>query len=197
MKLKTHLLLGTAFLGLTPRVLLAAEEGQPGLFNINLGLSIWTVVVFVTLLLVLRRYAWGPLLEAVEARERSIQEALDAARARQEEAERLLAEQREQLDEARRKAQAIIQEGRDAAERVRKELEAKARQESDALLERALQEIRTEKEAAIDALRRESVDLALAAASRLLQAKLDPEADRRLVLSYMDELSGGEKGAEA
>lgn len=193
--------LATLAVLLTPLVASAqehgAEGGGGGLFSINVGLMIWTVVIFISLLVVLRRFAWGPILSAVEAREKGIQGALEEARSRQIEAEKLLEEHKKQLADARRQAQEILAEGREAADRLRKELEGKAREESDAILTRARSEIQREKEAAVDALRRESVDLALAAASKLLHQKLDGEQDRKLVMEYVNGLSAKSPGAEA
>lgn len=199
MRLRTSLLASLAVF-LTPLVAFAqghGEEGGGGLFNINAGLSVWTVVIFVSLLIVLWRFAWGPILAAVEAREKGIQDALDEARRRQEEAEKLLEEHKAQLADARRQAQQILAEGREAGDRLRKEMEGKAREESEAILERARAEIDREKEAAVDALRRESVELALAAASKLLHARLDGEQDRKLVMEYVNGLSARTPGAEA
>lgn len=183
---------------------LAAQEGEHAeggaagqLFSVDLGLSLWTVVIFLGLLWVLWRFAWGPILDAVNEREARIQGALDEADRRQEEARKLLEEHRAQLSDARRQAQEIIQEGRDAGQKVRQEIEAKARDESQAILERARREIEREKDSALDAIRAESVDLALAAASRLLSEKMDQEQDRRLVARYLEDLSDGREGAEA
>lgn len=200
MRLRTSVLASLAVL-FTPLVAFAQEHGEEGggggLFSINLGLSIWTVVIFTSLLIVLWRFAWGPILGAVEAREKGIQNALDEAKFRQEEAEKLLAEHKAQLSDARRQASEILAEGREAADRLRKELEVKAREESDGILTRARAEIEREKDAALDTLRRESVDLALAAASKLLHQKLDSELDRKLVMEYVDDISAKSPGAEA
>ena len=186
---------------LTPLGLLAqehgTEEGGGGLFSINFGLSIWTVVIFLTVLTVLWRFAFGPILAAVNAREAGINNALEEARTRQAEAERLLEEHKAQLADARRQAQELIAEGREAGGRLQKELEGKAREESEAILARARAEIGREKDAAVDALRRETVDLALAAASKLLHARLDGEQDRKLVMDFVDGLSTKSSGAEA
>lgn len=184
---------------LTPLVAAAQDHGEEGggLFNINAGLSIWTVTIFVSLLFVLWKFAWGPILSAVEAREKGIQNALDEARNRQDEAQKLLEEHKAQLADARRQAQEILTEGREAGDRLRKEMEVKAREESEGILERARAEIQREKEAAVDDLRRESVELALAAASKLLSARLDSEQDRKLVMEYVDGLSAKTPGAEA
>jgi F-type H+-transporting ATPase subunit b len=186
-----------AALFLTPAAAMAAAEGEPGLFNINLGLSIWTVVIFASVFLLLARFAWKPILSVVEAREERIQGALDEARKRQADAEELLRKQKEELAEARKQAQEILADTREAADRFRREMEERAREESETILARARAEIQREKESALDALRRGSVDLALAAASKLLRQKLDGEEDRRLVMEYVDGLTNLGPGAEA
>jgi F-type H+-transporting ATPase subunit b len=182
-------------LALSPVALWAQEHGeesQRGIFDINVGVSFWTIVIFLSLLSVLWKFAWGPILAAVDAREEAIQKSLDEAKERQEEAEKLLAEHREQLADARRQAQEIVAEGRSAGDSVRKEIEEKAREEGQSLISRARQEIGREKDAALDSLRREAVELALAAAARLIAEKVDSEKDQELVMDYLDKLSGAE-----
>ncbi len=201
MRLRPSVLAASLALFAAPAALLAQEHGAEGgggsLFSINPGLMLWTLVIFTSLLIVLWRFAWGPILSAVEAREKGIRDALEEARRRQAEAAELLQEHKRQLADARRQAQEIVTEGRDAADRVRRELEAKAREESEAILTRARGEIQREKDAALDALRRDSVDIALAAASKLLHRKLDSEQDRKLVMDFVDGLSAQSPGAEA
>lgn len=172
------------------------EGGEGGLFDINTGLSSWTLIVFAALVFLLGKFAWGPILAAVDAREKGIQSALDEAASRNEEAADLLAEHKEQLADARRQANELIGEGKAAGENVRKEIEEKARSEAQLIVERARAEIERERDAAIDALRKESVDLALAAASRLMQENLDQDKDRQLVERYLSGL-GGNGSAQA
>lgn len=167
----------------------AAEGGGGGLFDINVGLSTWTLLVFGGLVFILGKFAWGPILAAVEAREKNIQGALDEAAARNEEARSLLEQHRQQLADARRQASELIAEGRAAGEKVRRDIEDKARAEAQTIIARAVQEIEREKEAALDALRRESVDLALAAAAQLMHENMDQKKDRRLVERFLDEVS--------
>ncbi|HET9949307.1 MAG TPA: F0F1 ATP synthase subunit B [Longimicrobiales bacterium] len=165
-----------------------------GLYDINTGLSVWTLVVFLGLVLLLGKLAWRPILGAVESREERIRSQLDEAAARSAEAARLLDEHKAQLADARRQANEIIQEGRKAGENVRREIEEKARAEAQSMLERARAEIARERDAALETLRRESVDLALAAAARIMQERLDGQKDRALVERYLTELASAEGG---
>jgi F-type H+-transporting ATPase subunit b len=166
----------------------AEGGGGGGLFDINAGVSAWTLLVFFALLLILGKVAWGPILTTVEAREKGIQAKLDEAAQRNAEAAKLLEEHRAQIADARRQAAELIAEGRAAGEGVRKSIEEKARLEGQQIVERARQEIERERDAAIDALRKESVDLALGAAAKLMQQNLDQGKDRQLVERYLNEL---------
>ena len=178
-----------------PSSLLAQGEGTTPLFTVNLGTTVWTAIVFMALLGILWRFAWGPILTAVEAREGAIQSALDEAAQRNEQATQLLEEHRAQLADARRQANEIISEGKAAGERVRKQMEEKARSEAQCIVDRARGEIERERDSALDMLRKESVELALAAASRLLGENLDEAKDRQMVERFIDDFSDG--GAQA
>ena len=167
------------------------------MFDLNLGLSVWTTFVFLALLGILWKYAWGPVLVAVDARESGIQDTLDKAAHEREEAAKLLAEHRQQMAEARRQAQRLIAGGKEAGEQVRQDIEEKARTEGQALIERARESIEREKDAAIQELRRESVDLALAAAAKLMHQSFDADKDRELVMGYIDDLTAQDEGAQA
>lgn len=160
------------------------------LFAVDFGLAVWTLLTFLTLLAVLARFAWKPLMGALDAREKSIQGDIDEAKRQRDEAEALLAEYREQLADGRRQAQALVAESREAAEQLRRELEEKAREESRGILANARREIERERDAAVDAVRREAVEVAMAAASRLVDERLDSERDRKLVTDYIDDLAG-------
>ena len=169
---------------------LAEESGWDSFFAIDFGLAFWTVLTFLTLLAILARFAWTPLMGALDARERRIQGDIDEAKRQRDEAEALIAEYREQLADGRRQAQALVAESREAAEQLRRDLEAKAREESRVILANARREIERERDAAVDAVRREAVEVAMAAASRLLEERLDSDRDRKLVTDYIDDLSG-------
>ncbi|MXY31443.1 MAG: F0F1 ATP synthase subunit B [Gammaproteobacteria bacterium] len=184
-----------AALNALPASLLAQEE--MGLFDINTGLSLWALIVFLILLLLLAKFAWGPILNALETRERNIQSSIDDATRLRKEASDALDEHRLQLREARHEAQHIIAEAKEAAAGLGRELEAKARQESAAIVQRARREIEVERDAVLEAIRKETVGLALAAASRLVRQRLDAPEDRELVNDYLSSLSATGKRRDA
>lgn len=178
-----------ALLALTASPALAADAGaKPGLLDPHLGLMTWTLVVFALLMLGLRVFAWGPILAAVEGREKALADVMAAAERDRAEAARLVAEQKAAIESARNEAQRYIAEGRQTAEAMRSELLEQTRQQQAELLERARKEIETEKGKAIDELRREAVDLALAGAGKLIGHKLDAAGDRALVDQYLSSL---------
>ena len=176
--------LGLLLLSATP--VFAAEPGaKADLLAMNYGLMFWTLVIFVILLVVLSKFAFGPITAAVEAREKALQEAIDAARRDREEAARLLAEHRANLDASRAEGQKLITDARAAAERVRAELVEQAHAEQARMLERARAEIAAEQAKAIAELCREAVDLAILGAGKVIGQNLDRAANRKLVESFL------------
>src|SRR6185503_14968482 len=174
----------------------ATHEGggaAGGPFSINPGLIIWTLVVFGILLVLLWRFAFPAIVKSVEERERRIQKQLEDAEKANAEAQRLLEEHKKQIAAARNEAQDILGKAKTVSQKEREALLAKAREEYDALLARARKDIDAEKEKAIVALRREAVELSIAAASRVIDANLDSEANRRLVTDYLGTLDKEQK----
>jgi len=166
----------------------AAEEAPKGPFALTPGVSLWTLVIFLILLVLLARTAWPAILKTVEERERKIQAQLDEAAKANAEAQRVLAAYQQQLAAAREEAGAIVAAGRQAGQRLREDLVAKGRAEQEDLLVRARREIGLEKDKALGELRREAVELSIAAASKVIERNLDNETDRRLVQDYLDHL---------
>ena len=172
-------------------VLQHAEEagGTPNVFSLSTSVSVWTVVIFLLLLGVLMKFAFPPILGYAAAREHRIQNSLDEAKRLRAEAESLLAQQREELVEAKRSAQQILVDARQAADRARQDLLNQARTQQEELMARARQDIERERDRALEAVRRDAVELALAAASRLLDRRLTAEEDRKLVVDYLGQVS--------
>ncbi|HLZ45617.1 MAG TPA: F0F1 ATP synthase subunit B [Gemmatimonadales bacterium] len=161
-------------------------------FDINGGVIIWTVAIFVLLLVLLWRLGYPALLRMVEERERRIQRQLDDAEKANAEAQRLLDEHKKQIAAARAEAQEILAKAKAVSQKERETLLAKAREEYDALLNRARKDIEAERDKAIIALRREAVELSIAAASRVIEANLDTDANRKLVMDFLESLGKAE-----
>jgi F-type H+-transporting ATPase subunit b len=161
----------------------AAGPASP--FEVNFGLFFWTWLVFFALLYVLKRFAWPPLVKATVDREKRIEAQLAEAERRNQEAQALLEEHKRLLEESRSKSHAIITEAKNFAEKERAAALEKTRQEQEELLARALRDIAGERDRAVEELRREAVDLSLAAASKLLNQRLDSETDRKIVQEYL------------
>jgi F-type H+-transporting ATPase subunit b len=182
--------LGAALLGAVPAV--AQEGGEAsGPLVVNGGLMIWTLVVFGLLFLVLKRFAWPALLGAVEAREKRLEEQLAEAERNRAESARLLEEHKKLLLDTRAQASGLLADARAAAEKERALAMQKTHQEQEDLLERARREIGAERERALVELRREAVDISLAAASKLIGERLGSDSDRKLVESYLATLEPG------
>lgn len=165
-----------------------AHGQEGGLLDINEGLMIWTVIIFLFVLLVLWRTAYPAILGAVEARERHIQELIDAAQRDRAEAQALLEEQKRERESTRAQVHEMLAEGRSAAEHLREEILAEARREQQELIARTQRDIHQEMESALAALRAETVDVAIAAASKLLERNLNEADNRRLVAEYLGSL---------
>ena len=182
-----------------PLLLLLLQEGGHesgaggGPFSINPGLIIWTLVVFAILMVLLLRFAWPAILKSVEERERRIAKQLEDAERANTEAQRLLEEHKKTIAGARTEAQDMIAKAKAVATKEREMLLAKAREEYEGLLARARKDIDAEKEKAIVALRREAVELSIAAAGKVIEANLDSDANRRLVTEYLGTLEKDQK----
>jgi F-type H+-transporting ATPase subunit b len=171
--------------------LAAQEEHAPrDPLSVEYGLMFWTIVVFLLLVAILWKFAWPQILGAVEAREQALEAQIAEAARSREEAAKLLEEHRRLVADARTQAHQTLQEARAAAEKERAFLLEQAKQEQDAMLERARRELQAERDRAVADLRREAVDLSLAAASKVVGERLSTDADRRLVLDYLRTLEG-------
>jgi F-type H+-transporting ATPase subunit b len=163
-----------------------AQEITP--FSINPGLIIWTLVVFGILMAILWKFGWPALLKSVEEREARIAKQLGDAERANAEAAKLLEQHKAALAQARAEAQEIVAVAKSVAQKEREQLLARTREEQEQLLERARRDIEAEKEKAILALRREAVELSIAAATKLVGSNLDNDANRRLVTDYLASL---------
>ena len=189
----------TLFLTVTAPALIAQEHAvaadapKDGLLTVKGGLMFWTLLVFVTVAFLLSKFAFGPLTAAVRAREEALQQAIDMARKDREDAAALLAEHRKAIENAKDDAQKFIAEGRVTAESMKAEMLESTKAQQAEMLERARRDIENEKVKAIDELRREAVDLAIAGAGKVIEKNLDDAGNRKLVENYLASLGGGVK----
>jgi F-type H+-transporting ATPase subunit b len=145
------------------------------------GLMIWTVIFFLIVFFVLRRYAFSAVQRLIDERRESIRRAIEAADDARDEAQRLLDEHRKLISEARGEAEGILAEAR----RTRESMEQRMRDETEAERQRRLEETRKEIAAetarALEQIRSEVADLTLEAASRVVGRTLDAERDQALI----------------
>lgn len=145
------------------------------------GLFIWTIVTFLVLLTLLAKFAWKPLLEALETRQNAIRKSLDDAQQAKVELERLNVESGHIIQRARVDAEAIISQSRVDGDRLREEIRAKARTEADHIVKNAERQIQLETSRALEQIRREAVDLSVMIASKIIQRNLSKEDNERLI----------------
>jgi F-type H+-transporting ATPase subunit b len=169
-------------------LVLAVETPIPALLDPKAGLFFWTVVVFGLVLLILWRYAWGPIYRALEQREQTIDASIKRAERALDEARQVAADNEKARREAEVEAQRILRQARDSAEQLRSEQAARTQEEVQNMLRQARAEIEQEKLGALHALRSEVAGLAIEAAEKVIGASLDAEMNRRLVDDFIKEL---------
>jgi F-type H+-transporting ATPase subunit b len=165
-----------------------AEAGPASPFEVNFGLFFWTWIVFLILLFVLWKYAWPGILKATEEREQKIRGEIAEAERKNNEAKAALEEATRKELEARNTAQHLLAEAKAAVEKERASAVEKVRAEQEAIMARARLDIQTERDKAIAELRREAVDLALGAASKVIGKRLDADADKKIVMDYIGQV---------
>lgn len=168
-----------------PLLFSAEEGGMPAPFSPTIGLFIWTFVVFIPFLWLLSKYVFPIIVKATADREAAITKQLADAQRIQAEAKAVLEEQRQLLAAARGSANAILAEARTASATERAAAVERTRAEQDEMLTRARREIEADRLRAIGDLRREAVDLAIAAAGKVVGQSFEAAADRKLVEDYL------------
>jgi F-type H+-transporting ATPase subunit b len=159
------------------------------LTDVEPGLVFWTLVTFIIVAFVLRRVAWGPLLTAVNEREKQIQSSIEAAKKERAEAEKLLSEQKTAIAQARAETAEQLRKTTSDMEKLREELMGKSKAEAEALKADARKTIEAERIKAIADLKNEAVNLGIQIAEKLLVKKLDDNEHRALAEQFVADLS--------
>jgi len=162
------------------------------LVQVDPGLFIWTIVTFLVLLGLLAKFAWGPLLKALEERQEMIRKSLDDADQATQDLKRLHQESAQIIAAARADAQSIVAKSRVAAETVREDLKQKAKEEAEALVRGAQRQIQLETARAVQQIRHEVVDLSLAVASKLIKKNLTQEDNDALIQDSLTQIDASQ-----
>jgi F-type H+-transporting ATPase subunit b len=163
-------------------------EAEPNILEFKPSLMVSTIVVFLVLLAVLWKFAWGPLSEALAERERKQEETVRQAEEARAESARLLAEHKKQMDTAAEQVRQMLEEARRQAEANAQSIAQKAQAEVEASRDRAARDISTARDQALSEIWSKTADLAVSVAGKVLSKEMSPEDHRRLVDSAMGEL---------
>lgn len=158
------------------------------LISPNVGIMIWTIVVFAISLIILRIAVFPRIGEALDRRAKTIEGEIDAASELRKEADQVLAEYRERLTEARQQAEEIVQRARQTAEVHAREAHSEAESRREHLLEQTKRDIEAETRRSIDQIRREVADLTVMATEKVTRKVLTEEDQQRLVQDALSEL---------
>lgn len=154
------------------------------------GLFIWTIVTFLVLLTLLAKFAWKPLLEALETRQQGIRKALDDAQAAKQELQRLEQEAAQMMRKARAEAEVLITQSRADADRLREEIRQKAKADAEGIMRNAERQIQLETGRALQQIRSEAVDLSVMIASKIIQRNITKEDNERLIADALKQVEG-------
>jgi F-type H+-transporting ATPase subunit b len=185
-RLFTAAVLATTVLSLA--VSAQEHEGSLSPFAGNVGNAVWTLVIFVLVVILLGKFAWGPVLGLLKQREEFIHKSLSDAKHDRDEAEARLKEYAAKLQSAQREAIGIVEEARRDAERLREELRERARAEADTLIKNAERQVQLETSRAVQQIRKEAADLSVTIASKLLQRNISKEDNERLINDAMKQM---------
>ena len=173
---------------MTTPVIFAAEGGGSFLVSPSIGLMIWTLLVFGISLYVLSKIAFPRIAEALDKRQKAIEESIDYAERTRKEADELLAEYRERLAEARTQADEIVSRARKTGESTEAKAVAEGKRKKDELMEQSQREIQQETARAIQTIRAEVADLTVLATEKVTRKTLDDSDQKRLVEDALKEL---------
>jgi F-type H+-transporting ATPase subunit b len=174
----------------------AEEESSNFLVSPNVGLMIWTLLAFLVAMFILRKFAWPAITEALDKRQRAIEESIEVAESTRTEAQQLLQEYRERLREARQQADEIVARARKAGEVHEREALEKAKVQREELLEQTRRDIDAETRRAIQEIRNEVADLTVMATEKVTRKSLDEGDQKRLVEEALRELDFSALGGE-
>ena len=177
------------YIGLT-NILIAGEGGGSWINDWlmpNTGLTLWTIITFLLLLVVLRWKAWGPLMDALDARSKQIKESLSKAEKVTAEAEQQAEKNEEILQEARKEAQDIVTKAREAGDKLKHKLEKDGKDQYDNMLNKAKEQINAEKQKALNEIKNTVVEIALQASEKVIKRNLNDADNQKMIEETVEE----------
>jgi F-type H+-transporting ATPase subunit b len=164
-------------------------ESSGGLLDVNPGLIIWVTLTFIILLFILKKVAWGPILNSLNERENFIKDSIDKAEQARVAAEKLLEENNANLAKAEEEAQKVIQQGREYAEKLKAQMLEESNNEAKKMIADAVSEIERKNNEAFSKLKNQVADIAVSAAEKIIRTNLDKEKQATLVDQYLKDLN--------
>jgi F-type H+-transporting ATPase subunit b len=158
------------------------------LLSVEPGLMIWTIVIFTLLVLILRKFAWKPLLDSLNKREQTIKDSVEKAEHLRQEAEKILEENKMLLAKADEESRRVINEGKQYAEKLRNELIGKTHEDAAKMIKQAKDEIEREKISALNELKSEIADLAVKAAGKIIEENLDEKKQKKIIDGFINQI---------
>ena len=155
------------------------------LFTIDPGLFIWSIIIFLLVLLILKRYAWTPLLDFIDEREKEISDSLAMAESAKADLEKIKDESEKILDEAKKQGKVIVRDSKQKAEQSANNILNKAQEKSNEFLVEAKSKIDLEKKRAIKEIKEEVVELSLDLASQVLQRNVKDDDNNKFIQSSL------------
>ena len=177
------------FAGFIYGILAVEPEAGGSLLDINPGLIIWTVITFIALLIILKKVAWKPILDALDQREGSIRESLEKADKAKAEAQKILEQNQSNLNKAEEESRKIIEQSRTFAEKLKEQMLMDTKKQSRQLLEEATAEIERKKDEAFNDLKNQIADIAINAAEKILNENLNKETQKKIVDKYIGKIA--------
>ena len=153
------------------------------------GLFFWTIATFLVLLFLLAKFAWKPLLQALESRQEMIQKSLNDAEKAKQELEEVQLESNKIVAQARSEAETIIATSRSEGAKLREDLREKAQSEAQSIVTQAEQQIQQERDRALSQIREEAVDVSLSVASKLIQRNISKEDNEKIIKEALKQVN--------
>ncbi len=168
---------------------LASGGGGGSLLDVNPGLIVWTLVTFILLLVLLKKVAWKPILTALDNRAKGIEDSLNRAEKANEEAQKILDENRASLSKAEEESKKIIDQSRSYADDLKEQMLKESKFQSQKIINDATDEIERKKQSAFEELKNQIAEISVYAAEKIMKENIDMEKNKQLVNKYLNEIS--------